>query len=231
MTYSIDVDSPRREAAARFSRALDQAMKRRGVSKRGLSIATGMTRTLISLWALGQGLPRIESADKLATSLEAPELSDLIREVRLLTCPVDGTRFEWAGGGPAVYCSDACRKVNAKFRNDGQPKARKAQVLERRLSTTRAAIAAFCHSCEPDGQCRNAVCELRSVSPLRLVGELPVVQTAPRAVQGPLTPEGRRRRSAALAERWERPGERERFSRLMADRHAARRATAGGVDV
>lgn len=84
-----------------------------------------------------------------------------------------------------------------------------------RLAMHRDAVASMCSTCEPLGYCRTADCPLRSVSPLPLLitdKEGEPVSKAP----GAWAPENRERMQEAIqaanAERWSRPGERERAS-------------------
>lgn len=96
-------------------------------------------------------------------------------------------------------------------------------TLARDLDRSRAAIEAFCRSCEWDGFCKAPACELRPVSPLPLEPRLELPGPAERA-EGAWGESNRDHMLASIreanAERWSRPGERERASDAKRDWHA-----------
>ena len=93
-------------------------------------------------------------------------------------------------------------------------------TLARDLDRSRAAVEAFCRSCEWDGFCKTPECELRPVSPLPLEPRIELPEPAERA-QGAWGPDNREAMvasvQAANAERWDRPGERQRASEQKRD--------------
>src|SRR5437868_13726492 len=107
-------DSHRKAAARRFGELLTRILAEKRVSKRGLAMQLGMSRSLLILWCKGEALPRLDSARRLAEALVAPRLLELVHEARMRTCPVDGVQFEETGGRPSVYCSGPCSKAGAK---------------------------------------------------------------------------------------------------------------------
>lgn len=96
-------------------------------------------------------------------------------------------------------------------------------TLARDLDRHRATVERFCRSCEWDGFCKNAECELRPISPLPLEPRLELPDAAQPA-QGAWGPDNREAMLAAVratnAERWSRPGERERASESSRAWHA-----------
>lgn len=97
-------------------------------------------------------------------------------------------------------------------------------VARRRMPVFQAAIEAMCRACEPEGFCRDAACPLRPVSPLLIRDKLLGVELA-KTPEGRWGPTHRDERlatwNAALARRWDRPGEREKHVARMKARHAA----------
>lgn len=226
MTVPISPGSARAAVARRFGAELDRAMRTRKVGRRTLAKATGNGESTIVHWRSGQGMPRLENAERLAESLGWERLAIIARSSRVGECATCGKAFVNEGGGPKLYCSPQCRKVKAKMRL-GTPVRERAVVAERRLQDHRAAVEAMCMSCEPEGMCHQDDCPLRTVSPLPLMvdhrREVRVARPAP----GPYgTPENAARTraagAAATAERWARPGERERQTAAMVARHAER---------
>lgn len=111
-----------------------------------------------------------------------------------------------------------------EYANSGSKRGTRLTTLETMVERHRAAAAAFCEACEPDGYCRTPTCELRSISPLPLRNDTRDVREAvkaPRRWGG----EGRDRQRAAfssdLRERWQQPGRRE----AQAERSRARWAS------
>lgn len=88
-------------------------------------------------------------------------------------------------------------------------------AVQREYSRHQAAVEAFCRSCEWDGFCKTPECELRPVSPLPLEPRIHIPEPVERA-KGSWSEESRDKTLAAIreanAERWNRPGERERAS-------------------
>ena len=115
-----------------------------------------------------QVVPRLDTARRLADLLDWPRLTEIIVASRTYTCVVCPRTFVYDGMGPRRYCSSACQTVVDKMRL-GRPVRVMAVRAERALALHATAVAAFCKTCEPDGQCKTRDCELRSVSPLPLV--------------------------------------------------------------
>lgn len=97
-------------------------------------------------------------------------------------------------------------------------------TIARDLDRHRAAVEKFCRSCEWDGFCKNVECELRPISPLPLEPRLELPDAAEPA-QGAWGPDYREGTLASIreanAERWNRPGERERTSAAASAWHAS----------
>lgn len=87
--------------------------------------------------------------------------------------------------------------------------------LERRTLTIQAAVDAMCAGCEPSGACRTTECALRPVSPLPLAHDQRSADEI-RKPEGAWGPSFRDKQLVVIreanAERWSRPGERERQS-------------------
>jgi hypothetical protein len=165
---AIAVGSPRKAHAERFGRELDTAMRARRVGRRPLSAATGISESSLVNYRSGYNLPRHETAVALADSLGWPKLIEISREAREGRCPVDGRPFINEGGAPRIYCSPECHRIATQLRDTGAPRRVLAVRFERRLTVYQAAVEAFCRSCQPEGFCRDAGCQLRGVSPLPL---------------------------------------------------------------
>lgn len=108
---------------------------------------------------------------------------------------------------------DVLDQALIEYQRSDSKRVNRQDKLVAQLDGVRAAVDAMCRGCEPAGICRSVECPLRPVSPLPLqvtdAGELrPVVDRD--------SPEYRERWLAAVrganAERWARPGERERQS-------------------
>lgn len=107
--------------------------------------------------------------------------------------------------------------------------ARRVQRVDqqsRALASHQASVEAMCRGCEPEGRCRTAECALRPVSPLPLVRvDEPLVDGPARPAEGAWGPSHRAHQLEAIreanAERWSRPGERERAGELSRTRHAS----------
>ncbi len=217
MTTPLPPDSHRRLHSRKLGAHLSRILATRKISKRGLSETLSTSRSLLILWCKGDVLPSLDQARELAEALSDPRILEIVQEGRMLTCPVCTRTFEWRGGGRATYCSDRCRRYGA---NGATRRRSNLPLVENELALFRDRVAAFCGACEPDGICKTSECELRAVSPLPLRAAIDVEAARPWA-QGPLTEAGRASRDAASAERWRRPGERERMGALIRASHPA----------
>lgn len=223
MTVSISPTSARAAAARRFGAELDRAMRTRKVGRRTLAKALGMdSASIIAHWRSGEGMPRLENAERLADSLDWPMLATIVRQSRTSECDTCSKPFVNEGGGPKRYCSEQCRRLKAKMRL-GAPTRVRADLAERRLRDHVAAVAAFCEWCEPEGVCRRDDCSLRPVSPLPLLVDFRREPRMARPAPGPYgTPQNAAKTKAAIRaaaqERWSRPGERERQADQTAER-------------
>lgn len=194
---AIAVGSARKGHAERFGRELAEAMRTRGVGRRTLSAATGISQSSILNYRAGTNLPRHETAIALADSLGWPKLEDLSQEARTGRCVVDGRSFLNEGGAPKIYCSTGCQDVAQKMKGD-TPRRVLAVRFERRLAVIQQAVEAFCRSCQPGGYCKDSACELRGVSPLPYQSSERVVRPAvPRPNVTPVTLEKQSANSTA----------------------------------
>ena len=212
MTVRLSPDAPRRKSAERFGVVLREAMAKHRIGQIPLAKQTGCAPSAVASWRNGHNLPRLETAMRLAAALGDDRLTSIVRDARSADCETCGRPFLNEGGSPKRYCEPACAKVAAALRS-GRPTRERAILAERHLRRYRAAVDAYCGECEPEGLCRDVDCLLRPVSPLPLARfEAPRVLTVvpPPGMQH--DDEWRERMRAANAERWARPGERERAS-------------------
>lgn len=221
MTQPLSPGSPRRVLAVRFGAELTRAMKKAKVGQKRLGDVVGVAPSAIANYRCGANLPRLETAQRLASSLHAPVLVEIVMEGRQGQCETCRKTFINQGGGPKRFCSQECRDVKARLR-EGQGTRGRAIVAERRLRDHMAAVEAMCRKCEPEGLCRDMECPLRSVSILPLANradDAPIATPAP----GPWGDREKKLASVreANARRWDREGERERASALSADRWAS----------
>lgn len=226
MAIPLRADSARRVFARQFADELTRAMRVRKVGRDTLGAALGMKdgASMIAHWRSGEGLPRVETAARLAGALDAPLLLEIARAGRAGTCggPGCAKTFINEGGSPKRYCSTRCRSAAAKLREWGGSKAQRADNAERRLAEHQSAVASCCAVCEPGGLCHQPRCALRPVSPLPVTDRVNV-RLATQA-PGPYgTPANREKTRAAVVAgnraRWARSGERERQSQLTAEMH------------
>lgn len=168
MTHPIREGSRKRDRAVLFGRALDRAMRDRGVGTRTLIEVLGCSRTTVTNWRNGRNLPRLATARRLAAALEAPRLERLAAEYRRKACLLDGVEFiDDSGSDNRLYCTPGCQDVAQKGLVGTDRRAR-AAIAERRLLAHERAVEAHCRWCEPGGVCSTPDCALRPVSPLPL---------------------------------------------------------------
>ena len=187
MTYTIPPGTPKAASAAAFGRELVKAIAARDVPRNELWRSTGIGRTALDNYRTGSSLPRLEAASTLAAALEWPKLLEIARKARQKACARCGATFTTDSGnmGAKRYCSTACRETAAAER-DASKRARQAgqtgdgrrryqevarlrsgiRIAEESARDLRAAVAAMCAGCEPEGLCRDADCPLRAFSPL-----------------------------------------------------------------
>lgn len=221
MTVPLSPGSPRRVLAERFGVELDRAMRARRVGANAVEAQLGVAHSSIAAWRAGRNLPRIETAQRLASGLDAPRLLAIVLEARTCRCESCGRAFTNQGGAAKRFCDARCRSEAGRVRHAMGSVPRRADVAERRLREHRAAVGAMCASCEPEGMCVTPACALRPVSPLPLARRR---DDAPSVVPPP-GPWGDRDAMlatvrAANARRWSRDGERERHSEGMRARYA-----------
>ena len=129
-------------------------------------------------------------------------------------------------GAPEGETLPAILDALRSWRSSDARRVQRTDAQQRALTAHQAAVEAMCRSCEPEGRCRTSACALRPVSPLPLVrlGE-PVLDGPAQRAAGAWAPEHREHQLAAIrvanAERWSRPGERERQSEASRARIAA----------
>ena len=189
MTFTLPAGSPKAASAAAFGRELVKALAARDIPRQELWRATGIGRTALDNYRTGSSLPRIETAATIAAALEWPKLLEVARQARQKACARCGAPFTTDSGnmGAKRYCSTACRETAAAER-DASKRARQAgqtgdgrrryqevarlrsgiRIAEGQAADLRAAVAAMCAACEPEGLCRTADCPLRAFSPLPL---------------------------------------------------------------
>lgn len=140
-----------------MSSAIQKRLEQRGLRRRHLADAVGVTPTMAGFWLQGRYLPALDKASAIADFLVAPEILFLTRQATIGTCRVCLAPFQRVTGERRtrrVYCSLACQRdyhkgVRAKSKHPAE-----------------LAIADYCGGCEPEGICRTADCPLRAFSPL-----------------------------------------------------------------
>lgn len=221
MTVPLAPGSPRRVLAKRFGAELTRAMKKKGVGQKRLGEQLGVASSNVASWRVGNNLPRLETAQRLASGLDCPVLVEIVLEGRQGQCETCRKTFINQGGGPKRFCSQECRDVKARMREGVEPRHR-AIVAERRLADHVAAVEAMCRRCEPEGLCRDMECPLRSVSILPLANR---PDDAVKVTKAPGAWGDYEAKLASVREanarRWDREGERERASVMSAERWAS----------
>lgn len=214
----LSPDSSRKVGAQRFAAALRSAMAAKEVGAVRLARATGVSASAIGQYRMANNIPTIEVASRLAAVLGSESLVRLAEAARTIACEVCGRTIAVEAGSPRRFCSEPCRKIKGK-RTQGVPARDRAVVAERMLTMHRSAVAEMCRGCEPTGVCHTIDCALRPVSPFqmapRIAGEVRPID--PRAWG---TDAQRYATREANARRWT-PEERERWSVIMTERHAA----------
>jgi transcriptional regulator with XRE-family HTH domain len=155
-----------REWAARMRVACHS----KGMTLVQLADEIGMAASALYHLSRGSRTPTIQSAEAIATALDAPYLAAAAVEMRKKSCVVCGATFVDRGTTlNARCCGMACSRT-LRARKDRivrvESNAHAAIVARRRLRLYSDAVVAFCRACEPEGLCRSEACELRSVSPL-----------------------------------------------------------------
>ncbi|MGH2465415.1 MAG: helix-turn-helix domain-containing protein [Candidatus Limnocylindrales bacterium] len=116
MTQPLSINSPRRQAAAKFGAELRRAMLKREVSQKVLARATGCAVSAVAMWKAGGNLPRLDTVVRLVDALDWPALMAIAREARSGHCQRCGREFINEGGSPKRYCSPECQNVDAQLR-------------------------------------------------------------------------------------------------------------------
>lgn len=168
-----------------FASQLRVVMRRRRMPIAALAAEAGVHPSVIHSARSGRSVPLPVNVAALARVLDAPELVRVATASRTVTCAECGTSFMRGVQEYGRFCRSVCRKryharVLAERRKAAEPqKVRSLQAENgflrlhlaeerKRLESVRAAVDAMCRSCEPEGMCRMAACDLRAVSPLRL---------------------------------------------------------------
>jgi hypothetical protein len=114
-------------------------------------------------------------AARLAEQLATPSLVDIMTRLRTRTCVHCGVTFRTqAHSQQRIFCTELCQNRGQYQKRIGEREmllaGTRSELADAQavMAAQSAAIAAFCASCEPDGLCRMASCELRDVSPLPL---------------------------------------------------------------
>lgn len=164
----IPHDSPRRAQAERYGRELRRAMAARGTTLAQVVATGACSRSALGAYRAGRSLPRIMAAHRLGEVLSWERLHTLAIELRRKPCQACGRNFvDDSGSDNRRYCDSRCQDAAAKA-VVGVPVTKRASVAERRAVALRRAVDAFCAGCEPGGECQDAGCALRPVSPLLL---------------------------------------------------------------
>jgi hypothetical protein len=141
MTVPLQAGSPRRIAASKFGAELRRAMKARGVGSKSLGPQAGCAPSAIAMWLAGNNLPRLETAVRLAESLQWPKLVPLARAGRTDNCQRCGAEFVNNGGKPKRFCTEECRQIDTVLR-DPPPGRALAEVVRDELARVRGTTGA-----------------------------------------------------------------------------------------
>lgn len=110
--------SQRRSIAPKFAAELRRAIRAAGGSTKRVSEATHVPRSNLGYYLGARNLPTIEVARRLAETLDAPRLLELVLAARTVRCARSGCprSFTYEGGKPKLYCSEDCRVLAEKMR-------------------------------------------------------------------------------------------------------------------
>ena len=151
---------------------LRRQVESKGMTWEGLAEASGVSVSALYAMKHGKRTPTIESASLLASALEHDELVAAAILMRTKTCEVCAASYvDNAKTHNSAVCGRQCSSVKRSRQQRVQYVAernRTATVQARRIRLYSQAVLAFCRACEPEGICRDQMCGLRPVSPLRL---------------------------------------------------------------
>jgi transcriptional regulator with XRE-family HTH domain len=157
--------------ARRWGSALTVEMARQGISVNELARRTGWQKATISDYRRGEHLPLVGRAGAIAEVLAAPRLLALCVSLRTVTCDECERTFvrDKRGGNQQRWCTFACKdryRKRVTYAADRAWTGKRYDTWQRIAKRLQGRVDAMCRSCEPDGLCRQADCELRGVSPL-----------------------------------------------------------------
>lgn len=169
---------------------LRRALNRSGLTQQETERRAGLSKSYLSDVLNGHANMSHPVAITLSEVLMAPAMADLSTAIHTRTCDLaecDRT-FVMSGhrghGNNRRFCSVQCKETGWK-RSVLDRKANAATVTRHRLQEHLTAVAAYCAECSPEGICVMAACPLRSVSPFRLAGSMPIVEALPLAGRVP----------------------------------------------
>lgn len=152
-----------------FGAELQRAMTSRDVTAAAVSRATGIHPSTLSSLRTDRDVASVRTATRLAEALDWPDLVTIAVREHRSTCGVCGkVVVSRTPGRLRKTCSGNCQRV-AYNRRQAARRRESIAVARHRLTEYQQVVTAFCRACEPEGLCRLARCELRSVSPLPLV--------------------------------------------------------------
>jgi hypothetical protein len=197
---------PRTDTAARLAETLEwprlAAIARAG--RTGHCVRCG--RTFVNEGGAPKRYCRDECRALAASARERAALPSLADAVRAEVDRVRGT----SGAVSRRVLGDAL----AEYGRSEAKRVSRSRGLERSLGVVQASVDAMCAGCEPLGVCRDGECALRPVSPLPMALRPDVRSDEIEPAEGPWGPTHRDAQLVAIrtanAERWSRPGERER---------------------
>lgn len=209
---------PRTDTAQRLAEALDWP-KLLVIARDG---RRGVCERCGSIFVNEGGAPKrfcSEECRTVDTALRIPPPGRVLAEtVRDELARVEGTTA-------AVRRKALAGALEQYVRSDSK-RVMRIERSERRLTVVQAAVAGYCGACEPSGVCRAPECELRPVSPLPLALRPDKTGDTIKPAEGAWGPTHGAAQLARIreanAERWSRPGERERQSERTSAMHASR---------
>ena len=175
----------------KFADILRRRMEYQNLTVVGFAEALGTRKGSVVQWRNGYRLPNWKYLGGIADLLDAPILVEIANDYRGGVCSECSKRFLVNGHANykrQKFCSNGCRSAyhqrlsrqrlteskadritTAKLRQKAAEEYRDRARAER--DAVQSAVDAFCRSCEWDGVCKMADCQLRPFSPLPLATE------------------------------------------------------------
>jgi hypothetical protein len=143
-------------------------MQAAGTSNAALARTMGVGVGLVWKWRSGSSLPTPENVAAFCEALGDDNLRRTFEAARRKRCPVCRSRFmDFGRFLKKRYCGRRCANT-ATNRRARDSRGKDGVLAQSRLAIYVDVVERMCRSCEPEGLCHLASCELRGVSPLKL---------------------------------------------------------------